>query len=380
MAAIRAHMHGLDPYHLHDMEISGAPGGAYLRYTSTPIVDQLFRLIARQNLYGFFWTGMLLAHFASMIAIPTVLSLTFWSRRPEAVLLSIGVFMSMFDAAGVTTLAAANNGTVLYGLIVVGAYLGLKRGRWTVLHASLVLATAVKPFYAAFWILPVFAEGFSRRQLITSAVGAVLGVCPYVYFLLFQPHLFSEWSSSLLGQTLHMNDVGDNVFGSLFAICRSVGALWAPYAAQAVYAAALFATAAIGRWAGPRRWAVLFVLAVFVNPRIMPYDEAIASVPLLAVAMGLAPSRLSPETRLTILAPTFVAVTLALTYHRVGLGVLPYRLDPLVPASIVFPAIVLVVLGGSAMVERRARRDPRWSVDDVGPGVSPFRPTAPEAS
>jgi hypothetical protein len=273
---------GLDPYpSAHGRPIHG------LVFTSPPFVWLLFKLIAQAGLKPFFATALLAADAVSVVVIPVVFSRLFLGPGLARAVLSLGFFFTAFGGSGFFTALVINNGTPLYALIALALIPAVTRDRWLAFHLAVALATAFKPFYAAFWIVPLLADGLRGGQWAASAAGLAAAAATYVAPLLLAPKLMAAWLHTLYGQTVAEGLLGDNLLGAMASGPAGRHAGLAPYEAQAALSAVLAATAlGLGRLDRPRRIAALVLIAVFLNPRAQRYDLSTAAIPLLALAAG----------------------------------------------------------------------------------------------
>ncbi len=350
-AAVRALAEGIDPYDsaaLHRFE-SPEYLPEYLHFTSPPAVAWLLMAIAKAGLAPLLKPTLLILHLAAMVGIPLVLGRVFFGGEPERLALATAAFLMLFGFAGVGTLAAANNGTILYWWIAATAVAGFERDRWTAFHIAVVVAAVFKPFYIFFWILPVLAQGFSIRQAAIAFAGMLAAASFYVLPLLVDPVTSWRWAANVTQQTLGQGDLGSNVFAAAARLVASGRAGWLPYVAQfsfnGVLAALLWATPVKGR----ARWAMLIAAAVFMNPRAQGYDMAIAAIPLAFAAALLLPAALS----------TGLALAVSVYGLALPMLVLSYRLINLIPSPILFPLIVAGVLLWTDLGARRKIWDSR---------------------
>jgi hypothetical protein len=203
-----------------------------------------------------------------------------------------------------------------------------------------------KPYYVFFWIIPARAHGFSWRQTATAACLALLAAFTYVLPLWLAPDTFYTWVDNVM-TTLGIGDIGVNVFGAFSERLTAAEPPWLPHAAQLVFVALLTALLLPTRLAGRRLWAALFVGAVFMNPRPLGYDVAIAAIPLVFLVATLLPRSIGLGWRLVMSSCGLAGAMLVLAYD-----------DRVLPADILFPAMAAGVL---AVVTARAgfRRWPR---------------------
>jgi hypothetical protein len=284
-AAIDAFAAGEDPY----QQARHARG---LVFTAPPFVWALYRLVAHSGLAANFGALLLALNAASIVALPVILSRLLLGPGLARMALGAGFFFIAFDGSGFFTALVVNNGTPLYALIALGLILAVLRGRWLGFHLAVALATAFKPFYAAFWIVPLLADGPWGGQLPATAATFAAAAMTYLAPALMAPKLMAAWLHALGRQTLSEGLLGDNLLG---ALSRQPGAHPQPmaaYEAQLAFSALLLAAAfGLGRFERSRRIAALALIAVFLNPRAMRYDLSTAAIPLLAVAAGIFFSR-----------------------------------------------------------------------------------------
>ena len=283
-AAIDAFSTGGDPYR--PAQAHHAHG---LFFTAPPFVWELYKLAAHSVLKPIFATVLLTADAVSVVVLPLVLSWLLLGRGLGRIVLGTGFFFIGFAGAGFFTAMVINNGTPLYALIAVALIPAMAKDRWWPFHLAVVLATAFKPFYAAFWLVPLFADGLgSRRQWGPSAAGLAIAAMTYLAPALLAPKLFSTWVHTLTKQTVGEGLLGQNLLGAVFHEPYARQAPLAPYEAQLALSAALVAASLmLGRLTRPQRIAGLLLAAVMLNPRAMRYDLSMAAIPLLAVAASL---------------------------------------------------------------------------------------------
>ena len=299
-SAIRAFAAGHDPYQA--AEVRRAQG---LPFIAPPFVWLLYKWAAHSPLKSAFGWILAIAGDVSVAALPIILSRLFLGPGPGRIALGAGFFFTAFFGAGFFTALVMNNGTPLYALIAAGLIPAVTRGRWLAFHLAMALATAFKPFYAAFWLVPLLADAEARRQWRTFALGVGAAAMAYVVPLLAAPRLMAAWLRTLTGQMVGVDRLGDNLLGAMAA---GRHAPLAPYEAQAVLSAVLLGEALLlDRLDRRRRIAGLLLAAVFLNPRAMRYDLCFAAIPLLAIVCGAAPSATTQALWALILAGVMTA-------------------------------------------------------------------------
>ena len=258
-----------------------------LPFIAPPFVWGLYRLAAHTPLMPVFGVWLMIADVLSIVAIPLILSRLFLGAGLARTALGAGFYFAAFLGAGVFTALVANNGTPLYALIALGLIPAVRRGRWLWFHLAVALATAFKPFYAAFWLVPLLADADARAQWKAGALAVAGAAAAYAIPWVVAPRLLAAWLHTLTTQTVGHERLGDNLLGAVIA--EPISRHWprAPYAAQFALSVVLLLEALLlGRLSRTQRIAALVLIAVFLNPRAMRYDLSTAAIPLLAVAAG----------------------------------------------------------------------------------------------
>jgi hypothetical protein len=257
-------------------------------FTAPPFVWMLYRMAAHSGLKAIFGSMLVAADVISVVALPAILGRLFFGPGLGRIALGAGVFFAAFAGGGFFTALVMNNGTPLYALIALGLIPAVTRDRWLGFHVAVALATAFKPYYAAFWLVPVLADGPSARRLAESALAFAVAAATYALPLLLAPKLVAEWTHTLLRQTVGENLLGDNLLGAMTHDPAAAHGPVGPYAAQLIFSAVLVGGCLmLGRLNRTQRIAALVLAAVFLNPRAMRYDLCMAAIPLVAVAAGM---------------------------------------------------------------------------------------------
>lgn len=264
-----------------------------LPFIAPPFVWQLYWLAAHSPLRPMFGNLLMIADYAASLAIPAALSRLLLGPGLPRLVLGVGAFAALFLGSGVFSVLVANNGTLLYALIALGLIPAVRNGRWLGFHAAVALATAFKPFYAAFWLVPLLADAEARAQWRTAAVAIAAAAAAYAVPLVLAPKLMAQWIQTLVTQVVGHERLGDNLLGAVTADPRSFPL--PPLAAHAVFSAVLLAgSLMLGRLERSQRIAGLLMVAVFLNPRAMRYDLSTAAIPLLALVAGAAARERTP--------------------------------------------------------------------------------------
>jgi hypothetical protein len=326
---------GQNPY---DSELlHGAGVSSFLYFISPPAVTMMFAAIAKSPLRPLFEPALILLHFCAMAGTPMLLGHLLFGRAPARLALAAAAFLVLFAASGLAAVSAMNNGSVLNLLIVAAALPGLARKRWTAFHTAVTFAAIFKPYYVFFWIVPVLAHGFSWRQTFIAAGLTILAALTYVLPIWLAPEIFQAWVDNMLA-TLAIGGVGMNVFGALRDWLTGPELRWLPYAAQLAYIGFLGALLLLTRLRGKELWAALLLGAVFMNPRPLGYDLAIAAIPFACLTATLLPRSMGMGWRLILSTCVPAGVMLLLSYN-----------DNIAPAAVVFPLMTAGLLAACSM-------------------------------
>jgi hypothetical protein len=338
---------GQNPYDSALLHQAGVP--SYLYFISPPAVMLLLAAVAKTHLHGLLGPVLYLLHFVAMIATPLLLGRLLFGSSPARIGLAMGAFFTLFAAAGLGAFSAMNNGSVLNLLIVATAMRGLTRGRWTGFHIAALIAAIFKPYYVFFWILPVLAKDFDWRHVFIGAALTLLAALTYILPIWLAPDIFHAWVDNVL-TTLAIGGLGANVFGALDDWITVAELSWLPHAAQLLYIGYLAGLLLLTRLHGRELWAALLLSAVFMNPRPLGYDVAIAAIPLAYLTARLLPRSLSWGRRLAFSTLGLAAPMMVISYN-----------DHIAPAAVLFPLVAAGVLTHTAL---RARH--RSTAPDAG--------------
>jgi hypothetical protein len=280
--AIDSFAAGHDPYQ--PAQVRHAHG---LPFIAPPFVWLLYRMAAHSPLKAVFGPLLMAADVASIVLIPAILSRLLLGPGVGRMVLGAGFFFTAFYGSGIFTGLVVNNGTPLYALIALGLIPAVTRGRWLGFHLAVALATAFKPFYAAFWLVPLLTDAESRAQWVTGVLAIGAAAASYLIPLIAAPKLMAAWIHTLVQQTVGDDRLGDNLLGAMTAGPLARHPSLAPYEAQIAFSAVLVGgSLLLGRLRRGDRIAGLLLAAVFLDPRAMRYDLSMAAIPLLAVAAG----------------------------------------------------------------------------------------------
>jgi len=190
---------------------------------------------------------------------------------------------------------SGNVAYLLYGGILLGATAGWKRGQWTWYYIAVLIASVFKTPFLAFLALPVLIDA---RQWIRSGMTAVAGVLIFLAQARVWPGLFREYLKSLLLVFDWLHDFGfgpASILGLylwrrgrptatpttvVFVVCAGVIGIVLLLLARRVRQGNL----------PPEAWVpVALVGTALLNPRVMKYDLAAITVPMLLIGGRVLP-------------------------------------------------------------------------------------------
>ena len=312
--ASQAVHHGSDPYAedlaalrtFHTRLASNPAEHPPFVYVYSPMTLPLLRLLAAFPLWlmGLLYWG----------AVATGVLLQLWAgfqmadereRRWLALMLPAIIFFP-----GLVTDDAILSGNVaylLYGAILAAATVGWKHGRWFWYYIAVLAASIFKTPFLVFLAFPVLIEsgkdrdGHSdsdrnndrgRRQRVPSAAAAITGVLIFAAQIRLWPRLFREYLSSLRLVFDYLHDFGYGPAGALGkALWRrglpsSLATTILHLVVVCVLAGVLlFLARRVREWKlPPEAWVpVALVGTALLNPRIMKYDLAAITIPMLLI-------------------------------------------------------------------------------------------------
>ncbi|MBR0679042.1 hypothetical protein GXW74_00960 [Roseomonas eburnea] len=336
VATSEAQARGLDPYAPEVMRLLGLPD--YLFVNSPPIATWLLGLAGGTPLRPHLGALLALAHVGALLAMPLVLGRVFFGHGMAGFALAAAAFLTMFAGAGITSVSAANLGTVLHAVILLALAPGLLRGRWAAFFVAVALASLFKPFYLAYCLLPAAANGWNWRHALVGAGISATVLVAHAASALIAPEAFSGWIANLRAAILVQGDTGTNLLGA--RALRDGGAL--RYLVQAAVIVAFLAVALLGRIRGRALWAALLIVVQFVNPRMMVYDLAVAAIPFAFLAAPFIPAGRGPLARIGIAVGAVSVVQFAAYNGR------------LLDGSLLFPLMALALVLAACCAGRAA--------------------------
>ena len=186
---------------------------------------------------------------------------------------------------------SGNVAFILYGLILAAAVPGWKRNQWSWYYLAVLVASLCKLPFLALLAFPVL---LARHQWIPSAATACAGVMAFAIQARLWPSLFREYVAGIQMMLDWKREFGYGPAGIVGKALLSRG--YSPSHASAIFHA-LFAAVLgtfllilavrVRRYKIPAEtWApVALIGTLLLGPRIMRYDLAAISIPMLLVAV-----------------------------------------------------------------------------------------------
>ncbi len=238
-----------------------------------------------------------------------LLALLYWSVIAAGFLLQLGAGVKLADEnerrwlvlllpavaffPGLITddaILSGNVSYILYGLVLAAAVPGWKHSQWFWYYIAVVAASIVKPPSLTLLALPILLD---KRQWLRSAGTAIAALFLFAASARIWPELFREQLSTV--RTLF--DVGaDFGYGPVGLIGRALWDRGWPYSPATavlyvIYAAALGLGLLLMAWHVRQQklsrdaWIPLALVGTFLlSPRIMKYDMAAITIPMLLLA------------------------------------------------------------------------------------------------
>jgi len=276
----------LDDYH---QRVARDPSATHpYAYVYSPLTLPLIRLLGELP-----WNLLILLYW---LAIATGALLQLWAgyqmadegeRRWLPLILPAAIFFPGLITDDV--IVSGNVSYILYGAILLAATRGWKRGRWGWYYAAVILASILKTPMLVFLAFPVLLD---RRERLPAALSAGAGLLLFGVQIRLWPEMFREYLRSLRLVFEWLHDFG---FGPASVVERALAGRGLPigtstaivylFSACVLGSILLFAASRIRDWNVPRHhWVpVALVGTALLYPRIMKYDMAAITVPMLLI-------------------------------------------------------------------------------------------------
>ncbi len=377
--AVQSVRHGGDPYAegiaaqqaFHNRPASSLGEHAPLTYVYSPLTLNLLRLLALlpdRLLRLLFWSaiagGFLLQLWAGFQLANAD------ERRWLALLLPAVAFFPGLITDDV--ILSGNVAYIIYGPILAAAAYGWKRERWLWYYVAVLTASICKAPFLTMLAFPVLV---GKRQWFPALGTAAAGLVVIATQARLWPTLFSEYLTVL---RLMFEEAHDFGYGPAGVVGKALWKLGLPYSSATTFVYVAFAAgvggglllisrrlaregpsgnASLGQVASHENWIPVALVGTFLlNPRVMKYDIAAITVPMLLIAWRLLRNAMecAPQRRwlvivgggacfllpnfATVAGPPWWPVELAVMLGILGMGILSLnRTSPLFRVVYVSP-------------------------------------------
>jgi hypothetical protein len=291
---IQALRYGNDPYAAGLVALQAFHNGSAFRttlphvYVYSPLTLPLMRLLGR------FPGWAITVLFGTAVAVGALLQI--WAgfqmadkeeRRWLVMLLPAVVFFPGLITDDV--ILSGNVAYIFYGVILAAAVPGWKRGNWRWYYIAVLAASIFKAPFLSLLAFPVLVD---RRQWFQSGIAAATGVLLFGAQIRLLPGMFREYRLTIQLMFDWEHDFGFGPVGILGKTLWSRG-LPTSAATTMLYMAFAVAFGAMLLWIAHnvREWnfsretwiPLALVGTILLNPRIMKYDLAAITVPMLLI-------------------------------------------------------------------------------------------------
>ncbi len=187
------------------------------------------------------------------------------------------------------TVLSGNVAFVLYGIVLLGAYIGWRKNIWLWCYLAVLIASVFKAPLLCLVAIPLFS---ARKQWLPTTITAVLGLGLFAVQSLLWPSLFHHFLQAVELQFSYNRDFGSSPAGVFSYIITGHGVPYSPYSEifYLAYAIVLFATLLYlsrkfldGAFTLAQWVPVLLLGVVMLNPRLMEYDLAPLALPMALI-------------------------------------------------------------------------------------------------
>lgn len=243
-----------------------------LRFIYPPSASSIFYLINESMLFGSFV-------FALNGALWIMTAYLFCRTRFEFLVVIPPLFI-LFGMQGWVAILTGNIACLLYFVAAVVSFLYHHKAISTVVFAGVILLlTLIKPFYAEFLIFIWLAHGIRHFLFVSLAVVFAF----FAINILFYPSLFEHFLSALQVDRYDTEIYGITLFShiSSFGFSSAFSIIPQFFLLGLMFAVFLLRLPFLKR---DQQFLMMFILAVFINPKHITYDLMVA-VPALLVLL-----------------------------------------------------------------------------------------------
>jgi len=261
-----------------------------MTYLGTPITLPLLRLLS--HLPGWCVTAYWLLYAAAALAQLWVCMQ--WGEENERIFLALLAPAAVFFPGLLQSVVilGGNIAYIIYGLVLLAALYGWRRGRWGWFYAAVLVASCFKPTELTLLAVPVLS---APRQWLWASVTAAAGVAVFAVQPLLWPALFHNFLYASDLQFKYNADFGSGPAGVLamslyfahlpYALVSRI--FWIFYILYAVslfillvYLSRRYFEGAISQ----KQWIPLLLCGVILlNPRLIEYDLAPITLPMAMI-------------------------------------------------------------------------------------------------
>lgn len=296
--AMRSLKAGRDPYldgiaHQDSAHRNGAireDSAVSFTYLGTPITLPLLRLLS--DLPGWCVAAYWLLYAAAALAQLWVCMQ--WGEENERIFLAVLAPAAAFFPGFLQSVVilGGNIAYLIYGLVLLAALYGWRRGRWGWFYAAVLVASCFKPPELTLLAIPVLS---ARRQWLWATVTAAAGLAAFAVQPLLWPALFRNFLHASDLQFKYNADFGSGPAGVLsmslyFAhlpydlVSRIFWILYVLYAVPILILLAHLSRRYFEGEISQKQWIPLLLCGVILlNPRLIEYDFAPITLPIAMI-------------------------------------------------------------------------------------------------
>ncbi len=257
-------------------------------YVYSPITLPVLRALGhvpRGALISGYWA----VYIAGVLAAVSVAVSFARAQERSAVLYVAGVATFFPGLLANGTVLGGNVAYILYGAVLVAALRGWRTNRWLLFHAAVLLASCVKAPLLSLALIPALS---GQTQWRSSLVTMGAGVALFVSQMFIWPTLFHHFLEAVELQFSLNHDFGCSPAGLAGQILYHYGLPYSPESSL-VYAAYALPVTVMLFYLSRRylrgaftleQWAPVMLLGIILlNPRILEYDVAPITIPMVLV-------------------------------------------------------------------------------------------------
>jgi hypothetical protein len=299
-------------------------------YVYSPITLPVIRFIARlpqRIFWGIYWA---VYFFFATLVIWVGLQFTENKERPIFLLLSsVAIFFPGMLENDV--LFSGNVAYILYGLVFFAALIGWKKQRWTWFYAAVLLSGCCKAPMLTLLAIPVLS---ARRQWLPAGLTAVAGIAMFAIQPKLWPVLFHSYMQAVELQFSYNRDFSSSPAGlianALYGVYPYQMSTLISYLAYAlIIGAVLFYLSKkfLAGYFSLTQWVpVLLVGTILLNPRVMEYDIAPITLPIVLVVWRVLGRGRTLVITSVMMGLYFAIINTLAAQNHVGLSNPPWKL------------------------------------------------------